>query len=270
MRKTENNWALITGASGGIGLEFAKQLAAKGYHIIAAARNRKKLDELCAGLKKQYGISALAVQSDLSKRGAAGSLYKAATAAGTIEILINNAGIGVFGLCENLAAADVDAMIQLNITALTLLCGSFAGYFRKQGKGYILNVGSMAGNWPEPYLASYAASKSYVNSYSIALALELRGSGVSVSCVEPGFVNTAFDDNAQIKSENYRKFSSKNSLSAARVASIGLRMMFRKKRHGIAGAANKVAAFFTRMLPKTLQAAIIKTSVARLIKDSRN
>lgn len=267
MMENKKTWALVTGASGGIGLEFARQLAARGYNIICASRNIEKLKAVCADLEKEYSVRTLPVKSDLSKTGAAEKLFRDAQKAGEIEILINNAGAAVFGLCETLKAEEVEAMLKLNMTSLTLLCGSFARYMRERGKGYIMNVGSMVAYWPEPYLASYAASKSYVLSFSAALRSELMGSGVSVTCVQPGFVRTSFDDNARITSEDYLKFSSQNALTAGRVAKIGLRMMFRKRLSGITGVINNIAAFFNRMLPKRMQAAVIKSTISRLVGD---
>lgn len=267
MSKNGKNWALVTGASGGIGLEFAKQLAARGFNVICASRNLEKLKTICIDLENEYGISALPLKSDLSKAGAAGKLFSEALKAGEIAIVINNAGSAVFGLCENQNAEEIKAMLDLNITSLTLLCMSFAGYMKKRGSGYILNVGSMVAYWPEPYLASYAASKSYVLSFSAALRSELKGSGVSVTCLQPGFVRTSFDDNAKITSEKYLKFSSKNALTAAKVARTGLRLMFRKRLSGIPGVINNIAAFFNRMLSKRIQAAVIKSTISRLIDD---
>ena len=268
MKKDKNYWALVTGASGGIGLEIAKQLASRGYNIICASRNLEKLKSVCSDLEKEYSVKTKPVKSDLSESGAAEKLFAEAVKAGEVDILVNNAGAAVFGLCEDLKAAEVEAMLNLNMTSLTLLCNSFAGYMKKRGSGYILNVGSMVAYWPEPYLASYAASKSYVLSFSAALRSELRGSGVSVTCVQPGFVRTSFDDNAKITSGKYLEFSSRNALSPERVARIGLRMMFRKRLSGITGVINNIAAFFNRMMSKRIQAHIIKSTISRLTGDN--
>lgn len=264
----ENTYALITGASGGIGLEFSKQLAAKGYNVICAARNLEKLNKVTADIKKEFGVKAEAVQSDLSKPGAGQELFKKASEIGDISILVNNAGVGLFGLSVEIKQEDVDSMLQLNVIGLTSLTNAFAVYFKEKKYGYILNIGSMAGNWPEPFFASYAASKSYVLNYSVALRAELKGTGVSVTCSQPGFVDTNFDANANISSDKYTRFSSKNSLSPAKVAKISLKMMFRKKAFGIPGAVNKIAAFFSGLMPKTVLAGVIKSSISRLVSGS--
>lgn len=259
-------YALITGASGGIGLEFAVQLAAKGHNLILTARNLTKLQILAQDLAEKYGVQAQAIQADLSQAGAATKLYEEAKKCGEVHILINNAGAGVFGKAVELDPAAVNAMIQLNITSLTELATLAAKDMLSRGAGYILNVSSVAGNWPEPFFASYAATKSYVTSFSVALASELKGSGVSVSALLPGFVRTAFDDNANIASEAYKKFSSSLALGPSDVAKIGLSRMFKRKVIGIAGFGNKLASFFNGLLPRTAQAALVRNSIGGLLK----
>lgn len=266
-KSTQSNaFALVTGASGGIGLEFARQLAAQGWNLMLAARRFVALKELATELESAYGIQAIPLQADLSLPGAAEELFAAATARGPVGILVNNAGIGIFGLCEDMASEDVQRMVTLNCTSLTVLSNLFARHMKARGEGYILNVSSVAGNWPEPFFASYAATKAYVTSYSAALSCELRKSGVSVSCLLPGFVATSFDDNARITSSDYKSFSGKYSLNPAQVARIGLSLMFRRKYLGIAGFMNKVASFFNGLMPRNVQAAITWRTISKLVR----
>ncbi len=258
-------YALITGASGGLGRDFARFLAQKGWNLILVARRFVALTELSSELEAAYGIRAIPLQSDLSLSGAAEELFKSAEEKGRIEILINNAGVGLFGFAEENDSEALERMLMLNCTSLSILSKLAARAFRRRGKGYILNVSSVAGNWPEPYLAAYAATKAYVSSFSVALASELAGSGVSVTTYLPGFIATDFDNNAQIKSDAYKKFSKKNGMPSQRAAEIGLKMMFRRKTEGIAGLTNKLASFFNGLLPRRVQAKISKQVIARLI-----
>ena len=265
----DRGYALVSGSSGGLGLELARQLAAKGYGIIFNGRNIDKLKAEADKAAEDFGVKTFVVQSDLSKPGGPEKLFKEATAQAAIDVFVANAGIGVFGLSANLNPEAVERMLYLNMLSLTSLNNAFARYFQKKGGGYILNVGSLAAEIPEPYLASYAASKSYVLNFSVALNGELKGSGVSVTCIQPGFIRTGFDENAGIKSRKYKEYSAKNGLSAAKAARIGLKMMFRRKAAGAIGLGNKLSKFFVSILPRTVRAAFIKKGISGLISDHK-
>ncbi len=264
--KKTDAFALITGASGGIGLEFARQLAAQGWNLMLAARRFSTLNEIARDLEAAWGIRALPLHCDLSLPHAAEDLFTAATARGKVEILINNAGVGSFGLCENMGSEEVANMLTLNCISLTALSNLFAKHFKEKNSGYILNVSSLAGNWPQPYFAAYAATKAYVTSYTVGLSVELKHTAVSVTCFLPGFVATSFDENANISSEAYRKFSKKFSMGPKEVARQGLKLMFRKKYIGIAGWTNAMASFFNSLLSRKAQANIVYNTVRRLLR----
>lgn len=258
--------ALVTGASGGIGAEFALQLAASGHALILAGRNRGRLESTLGALRGPRAAESLAIPMDLSEQGAASRLHAECAARGlVVDTLVNNAGSGVFGAAVDSDPAAVEAMLRLNVQALASLSALFGRDMKARGRGRILNVGSFAGLQATPYFAAYAASKAFVLDYSLALRAELAGSGVNVSCLLPGYVRTAFDANAGIGSPAYLKFSEANSLDAATVARIGLRALERGKSWTIAGARNRFAAALFSLLPRSFPPRIMRAALERLI-----
>ena len=270
MKKNTSAWALVTGASGGIGREFACQLAAQGWNLVLASRGRDKLEALAAELlasRKEDDFRVEVIPADLSQPAAAAALHQAVRAkALAIDLLVNNAGAGMFGPLVDCEPVAIEAMLQLNVQALTSLCILFGKDMAARGSGSILNVGSFAGNQATPYFAPYAASKSYVLYFSLALRAELAPRGVRVTCLEPGYVSTAFDANAGIESARYLKFSESNSLPPAAVARAGLKAMSRNRPWYIPGFANKFGAAFFGLLPITWPPRIMK-SVLDGMKD---
>jgi len=257
--------ALVTGASGGIGAEFARLLDRAGWGLILVGRNASRLEAARGSLTGRLAGKSTAIAADLSAPGAAEALRGECLRRGlAVELLVNNAGAGLFGPSEQQDPSKVESMLGLNVLALTSLCSLFGRDMRAAGGGRILNVGSMAGDYALPYFAAYAASKSYVLSYSLALRAELRGSGVGVTCVLPGYVRTNFDEAAGIKSEAYLSFSSSAGMSAERVAAAGLRALESDRPLAVAGAANKAAAFFGRLVPRSAMPVLAKKLLDRM------
>ncbi len=262
MKHESTDYALITGATGGIGAEFARLLCHEGKKVILVGRTLDKLEKMAAEL----GARATYIQADLSLPGASGEIHEACVKRGLkVDCLINNAGAGLFGASIDLDPTAVDRMLALNMAGLTGLCSLFGKDMAGAGRGSILNVGSIAGRVAMPYFASYAASKAYVHAYSLALRAELAASGVQVCCLLPGYVRTAFDDNAGIASVSYRKFSAGNSMDAASVARIGIRALGRGRAMRIAGATNRVAALGMALLPKAFLPRVMKRFLDHLI-----
>jgi len=258
--------ALVTGASGGIGREIAGLLAARGWTVVLVGRSADRLEAVAAGIAAAGGPEAVAVPADLSRPGAAEALLRACQERGLeVEMLVNNAGRGLFGEAVDLPTADVEAMLYLNMSSLTTLCAVFGREMKLRRKGIILNVGSFAGNQATPYFAAYAASKSYVLAYSLALRAELMPHGVSVTCLQPGYVRTGFDENAGIQSKPYLEFSTKNGMSALDVARIGVDAALSEKSHTIAGLRNQFAAGFLGLLPKSAPPWLMKSVLDRLM-----
>ncbi|MTH96891.1 SDR family oxidoreductase [Roseibium sp. RKSG952] len=185
--------ALITGASSGIGKEFARYHASKKGDLVLVARRADALQSLKDELQDKHGVAVQVYARDIGASEAAQELYDEVTAAGLdIDILINNAGFGGRGHHINRPLASEQAMVDLNVLSLMTLTHLFAADMAKRGRGRILNVGSTAGFMPGPKQAVYFATKAFVNSYSQALSEELRASGVTVTVLTPGYVETEF------------------------------------------------------------------------------
>jgi len=178
--------ALITGASSGFGVDFAYILASKGYDLIIVARRKDKLEEVNRTVADKYGVKVRVIDMDLTGFDAAKELYDI-TKDEQIEVLINNAGFGMYDLFISQDAEKIDSMIQLNIAALTALTNLFLKDMVKKNSGFIMNVASFAGFNPMPSYAAYGASKAFVMNFSVALATELKetGSKVRVSAFCP-------------------------------------------------------------------------------------
>lgn len=240
-------YAIITGASSGIGREMAFQLAKKGYSLILVARRKERLDQLKAYLKKHYPIEVKTAVVDLSDRQACIEFCEKYHNY-PVEILINNAGFGKIGHITETSLNDQLAMIDTNIVSLHIL----SHYFAKQmKKGYILNVASIAAFQPGPYLATYGATKSYVTKFSLALGYELKKQhkGISVTTLCPGPVDTEFNSVAGTD-------FSLPSLSARECATEGLKGMFNKKRLVLPATA-KLAYYAVKFAPLRLLLPIV-------------
>ncbi len=194
-----SNTALVTGASSGIGKEFARYHARRGGDVILTARSGDALEALKAELENEHEITAHVFALDLGAEGGARALYDRVKDAGLrIDILINNAGFGGQGKHVDRPLEDELGMIDLNVKALVALSHMVAADMVAQGSGRILNVGSTAGFMPGPNQAVYFATKAFVKSYSEALAQELKGTGVTVTLLAPGYVETGFADRADL------------------------------------------------------------------------
>jgi uncharacterized protein len=212
----QTNLAMITGASSGIGREFARIHAAKGGDVILTARRAEALAALAAELQEKYAITAHVIALDLAQQGGAQTLIETVNSLGlSPNILINNAGFGGAGQHISRALADEQAMIDLNISALVTLTHHFAQVMAAMGGGKILNVGSTAGFLAGPNQAVYFATKNFVNSYSQALDIELRAKGVSVTVLAPGYVETEFATVAQLQSSKMVRAGGATAASAA-------------------------------------------------------
>ena len=234
---------LITGASAGLGVDFARQLAGKGRRIVLVARRKDRLQALA----KEIG-DARAVEIDLSQPGAAGRLMADIAKHGEqVETLINNAGFGLWGRFEKLDAARQREMIDLNIGALTELCAAVVPGMIRRRSGEILNVASTAAFQPGPGMAVYFATKAFVLSFTEALHEEMARHGIKVSALCPGPTATEFGEVAGFKSNG--AVSAMTAGSAAVVAA-GLTGLERNRAVVIPGIANKFGAQGHRFLPR--------------------
>ena len=256
--------ALVTGGSGGIGLEFAKVLARHGYDLVLVARNRDTLEAAAGQLEGKYDVSAHVFAADLRRREAPESIYDFLRNENIpIEVLINNAGFGLGGEFAETELQRELEMIQVNIAALTHLTKLFMPAMIRRRSGRIVNVASTAAFQPGPLMAVYYATKAYVLSFSEALAEELRNSGVPVTAVCPGPTATDFADVAQTGTS--RLFTTFGVADAADVAEYGYDAMIHGKRLAIPGLKNKILAQANRLAPRALSA-----KLARMAQETRD
>jgi short-subunit dehydrogenase len=267
MRSKENSaerrTALVTGSSGGIGLEIAKELARKGFDIALVARRRDTLEAAAGQLEGKFDIKAHVFAADLRRSDAPEQIFDFLHNENIpIEVLVNNAGFGVGGEFSETELTRELEMIQVNIGALTHLTKLFLPPMVRARTGRILNVASTAAFQPGPLMAVYYATKAYVLSFSQALAEELRNTGVTVTALCPGPTQTDFAEAAQMT--NSRLFTTFGIADADDVARYGVRAMLRGKRLAIPGIRNKVLAQANRIAPRALSA-----KLARLAQESR-
>ncbi len=209
--------ALITGASSGIGAEFARYHAAKGGDLILTARREDALQALKVELEAAHGIRAHVIAQDLGAEHGAGALIAAVEKAGlVVDILINNAGFGGHGMHTDRDPGAEQAMIDLNVKALVALTHHFGGAMVARGGGKILNVGSTAGFMPGPMQAVYFATKAFVASYSQAVDHELRSKGVTCTVLAPGYVETEFAKVADLEGTGLVKGGGASAANVAR------------------------------------------------------
>lgn len=250
--------AVVTGASSGIGLELARLLAADGHHVTLVARDRARLERLAAELRERHGGGADVIVADLAEPGARQAICRQIEAGGRdVAVLVNNAGIGS---CGPFAAADLAhelAIVQVDVTTLVELTGLVLPGMVRRRTGRILNVASTAAFQPGPLMATYYASKAFVVSFSEALAEELRGSGVTVTCLCPGPTRTDFQRRAGMSGIPIAS-GFPPMMGAAAVARVGRRAMRRGARLSIPGLLNRLGVFSVRLAPRRLTAAVVR------------
>lgn len=243
------NTALITGASSGIGLEFAKIFASRKNNLVLVARNSEKLLLLAEQLMNQYGIVVRVIVADLSNMNEVQQVYEICEKEGiNVDYLVNNAGFGDFGLFIESDWNKTEQMIDLNIKSLTKLCRLFAPVMAARNSGRILNVASTAAFQPGPTMAVYYATKSYVLFLSEALSNELKDSGVTVTCLCPGATESGFQAAAAM--EDSALVKGKKLPSAAEVALFGYQAMMKGKLTVIHGWMNYLMANSVRFAPR--------------------
>ena len=248
---SDKKYAVITGASAGIGMEFARALAKQGYHLVLVARRRERLEALAQELKQSYDSDCHILVCDLADRESCEILADGLQDI-PVEVFINNAG---FGDCNAFLQGDLDKelqMIDVNVKALHLLLKRILTQMSANNHGYILNVASSAGLIPAgPYMATYYATKAYVTSITQAIARELQeaGSEVYVGCLCPGPVDTEFNDVAGVE------FSLKG-ITAKECVEYAIQQMFRRKTVIVPTWYMRAAVFFGRFLPRSVYVAI--------------
>ncbi len=252
MKKT----ALVTGGSLGIGLELARQFASHGHDLVLVARHLDPLEAAAGRLEGQHGVKVTVIQSDLSDPESPQRVFDEITGQGIqIDFLVNNAG---FGLGGDFADTDLPKeldMIQVNIASLVHLTKLFMQPMVHRKSGRILNVSSIASFQPGPFMAVYYATKAFVTSFSQAIDEELRGTGVTVTCLCPGPVATHFAERAGVQKTPL--FQNVGIASAEVVARFGYRALMKGQRLAIQGTSNKLLVQAERFLPRALVTRVV-------------
>ncbi len=244
-------FALITGASGGIGWALAKELASRKHDVLLLARSKDTLIKNCEELRSRFRVNADYLSIDLSQIDAAVQVNRWLTEKNyTIDILINNAGYGLWGKLTDIPRGDLNQMMQLNMNTLADFCRVLIPELAKNKHAFILNVASTASYQAVPTLTTYAATKAFVLLFSRGLRWEMKGGPVSVSCVCPGTTTTGFIERANMKF--IEKKAEKFSMTAEDVARISVNGMFSRKAEIIPGFLNWITAKLVGHLPKIL------------------
>jgi len=247
MTELKNAWALITGASSGIGKDYAIELAKLGMNVIVVARRADKLNEVKEQIENKYKTEVVIISSDLSQRDSAKEVFEKATENRHIQVLINNAGIGFYGPLEDHDLDQYQQTIDLNISSVTSMTYLFLKHMKSHGlKSYITNIASIAAYQGIPFFGVYCGSKKYVRDFTEALSYEYRNSNIHLCCVCPGGTYTEFTKHS---GQELKKAGHASMMSAEKVVQIGLSAMFKKRVTVITGFINFIACQIGRILP---------------------
>lgn len=252
-------WALVTGASSGFGVDFARQLAAKGMNLLLVARREDKLRAVAGEVAQAHGVQTVPVALDLAQEDAPRQLFEMTKAAGqAITVLINNAGFGLYGKFTDLAWEREREMLDIDITALVHLTKLYAADMIIRKNGYILQVASVGAFQPSPLYAVYGAAKAFVLSFGEAVNYELRGSGVSVTTTCPGPAATEF---LAVSGQHKTFYQRMVMMESTDVVRVSLDAMLRRKASVVPGRMNAFAAWSVRLMPRRLAAALAERTM---------
>lgn len=261
MTKRQGQWALITGASGGIGRDLTTLMAREGYHVILVARSRGKMERMAERLTAEHGVSTRVLAHDLSDPAAPAAIFAALQGEDiTVDVLVNNAGFATYGFFHELERERELAMMQVNMMALTDLTRLLLPGMVARGYGRVLNVASTAAFQPGPLMAVYYASKAYVLHFSEAIANELEGSGVTVTALCPGPTASGFQSRADMEDS---KLVQNGLMSSAAVAVAGYEAMMDGETVVVPGLSNKLGTLAPRFVPRDTATRIVRNMQER-------
>lgn len=254
-------WTLITGASSGLGVEFARIAARGGRRLILSARSEDKLETLAAELRER--VEVVVIPADLARPGAAERLWREASEGRRIEILVNNAGLGLQRRFGDGGTEEVENLVAVNVSAATVLMQAAVAHMRKEGAGHIMNVASVAAFIPGPGMAVYHATKAYLLSLSDAVSSELSSEeiDVTVTALCPGPVDTGFFEAAGMAAGG--PSGPMRPARARDVAQAGWEAMLAGRQTVVPGGMTRIAAFAGRVLPRGLTARIAGRAYGR-------
>lgn len=246
-------WALVTGASSGLGVDFARELGRRGCHTVLVARREERLRALAEELQRDHRISTAVIPLDLATPDARAQLHREISQRGhPIDVLVNNAGVGSHGDFLTCPWERDLMMLQLDVVALVHLTKLIARDMVERGFGRILHVASLAAYQPVPSYAVYGAAKSFVLNFGEALNHELRGSGVTCTVLSPGVTHTEFQQTA---GHDYTSFMRRFGMQSPQVARIGIKAMLQRRSSVVAGWPNALLAWSVRFTPRRLATA---------------
>ncbi len=248
-----NRLALITGASSGLGAQFARAFARRKINLVLVARRAEPMEQLARELRSQHGVEITMHPLDLAQPGSAATLQTRLDELGlSPDILVNNAAFGLSGPFLEQAPERLRAMLELDILSVVELTQTFARRMAPNGRGNILLVASLAAFQPDPLLAAYGAAKSFILSFGEALHVELAPK-IGVTVVSPGLMETEFFQVANFHPKNSLK---RSMIPASEVAEEGVKAMLAEKSSIVVGGLNKVSAFATKLIPRHVSAKI--------------
>jgi uncharacterized protein len=254
---------LVTGASSGIGAELARELARRSYNVVLVARRAEPMHQLAEELRLSHGVHADVEPCDLADDAARAELVvRLDESERTVVGVCNNAGLGTVAALLEAGVEREQQVVRLNILAVHHLTGAFLPRMVENGAGAILNVASTAAFQPLPGFATYAASKAFVQSFSEAVHEELRGTGVSVTCLFPGFTHTEFGANAGA-GDKERRLPEVLWMEAPDVARVGVDAMAAGRRTAIPGLANRATMLGGRAVPRTVLLPLVRQFTRR-------
>jgi uncharacterized protein len=262
-----SDYALITGASMGLGKEIAFELAKRKYNLLLVSLENEGLSVLCKELSILYGIKVYKFEDNLADPAA---VYRIAQWAENykVSVLVNNAGIGRTILYEDTSPEYIDHLIQINIRASAMLTRLMLPKLKVCEKSFILNVGSMASFSPIPYKVIYTASKAFINFFSKSLAIELKNTNVSVSVIHPGPMKTNPEVIRRIESQGM--LGRMTLLTAKKMAKIAVMNMFKKNSFIIPGFSNKLSRLLLNLVPLKLKANFLSVVYRREAEKGKN
>jgi short-subunit dehydrogenase len=255
--------ALVTGASSGIGADLARELARDGHNLVLAARTVAPMEALATEVAA-HGAHTIVIPVDLSQPGAAATLASAIEARGlTLDVLVNNAGLGAVGRFDETDPGRIGEMLQVNIVALTELTRLLLPGMVVRRRGKVMLVASTAAFQPGPHMAVYFATKAYVLSFGEAIGYELHGTGVTVTVLCPGATTTNFQQVAKMSDLPFLSSSGPQVMSAAAVARLGYRGLKTGQRVIITGLLNRIIALGGRFAPHPISLPVTKALMSR-------
>ncbi len=259
-------YALITGATSGIGLCYAEQIAERGYNIIVVSNQAEQNEVVAKRLRHTYGVEAIAIYADLTRDDAAESLFAECQQRGfEVEILINNAGMLLFSQMHNTSPEALRRIVALHCTTPTLLCRLFGGAMAERGRGHILLMSSITAWTPYPTISHYAATKAYLKNFGESIWWEMRRRGVGVTTVFPSAVDTPFYNLSDKMRRRLLWWGA--MMKPDDVARRGLRAMFKRRRKCLPGVLTTIEAAVCAALPAWVLRPILKISAIKRILE---